>query len=218
MIDNPLGEPQSNSHEKPRLEILVIPKAKMHGEWRIEIPDVDEIEKFEELVAGVIEKALKECLIIVQRKETTVRFLEKITISEDPRSGDSHNGSSYHIGAISLKDKDNRHIDLSFESIEIIMNNSPEIPWHIVTLFLLLHELFEEDYHIRSRWLHDKVPTVDLINLPDFFMEEYAEAEHELIAYARASRLLLIVFGVLYERSWIDDSARITIIREGLVQ
>lgn len=166
--------------------VIEIPHARSSGAWSIQVPDFPRSDLFVLTAPRVIQSALKECHPFVRRRRATVGFLPEVV------SNDDETGKTVEVLGHSIIETKERKMEFSLREIERILDRRPEVGWHLQVGRLILHELFEEDYHIRSfrygRSEHRNVGDPD-----------YSKAEHEVIADKRALRQLSLVMGVNYQ-------------------
>lgn len=193
--DNVLGEVQHiQLSEKESKSFFEIPPTKRAGKWLIEVPKLlkTEQETFIRATKKVIPAALEEVDPRIRRTDVTVLF-ENSLITKNTKDDEIVYKVGGHAGMV----KDNlRVITLAYDSLNIQFEMHSDTDKHISILGLILHELFEEDYHLKSAYLQDKPEKFNLKNKED--RDKYSEAEHEIIPSERAAALLTKVLGGKY--------------------
>lgn len=162
------------------------------GKWKVDTPPLGDTDRFLDILGRIIPTALNECDPRIRRANVNVRFVPKIIFHNGAdqsiiRGGGNANYKKSLIGAGTID------ITESIEAIKLAENYTPDTHWVITATGILLHELFEVDYDLKSEQLLHRAPRLSAGD------PNYSEAEHEEIANARALACMRRVIGANYK-------------------
>lgn len=154
------------------------------GKWLVEQPHLPKSDVFKEVSLMILPITLEECHPFLRNGKGLINFRKKTVYFPNA------NGAARW-----RKIKDDQlfiDIEISLEALNRAQNLHPTTNWHIPAIGIMLHEILETDYNLKSLDLKLKVPK---FVPPD---PNYFKADHELIPDARAERIIERVLGAGY--------------------
>jgi hypothetical protein len=150
------------------------------GRWVVEVPDLPRTDIFKTVCVKALQEAFKECHPFIRNGIGRIHFEERTQRAE----------GAHGTGAF-VKEKGKPlkvDIEISLEALKPASQGS----WHIPALGIMLHEIFETDYNLKSDDLKLQTPK---FSSPD---PRYFTADHEVIPDARAQKIMQETLGVSY--------------------